>query len=89
MSKRVWDDFVTDMDKQVFQARPVLPWRMRQDQSQYQLTLEESCALLIESFEALAQRQDKQGVTLLLKAIRDGNIHNRYTLAGLLIRAAI
>ena len=75
---------------EVFKARPVLPWRMRQeDDIRYELTLQESCALLIESFEALAQRQDEKGIEMLLKAIRDGNPHNRYTLAGLLIRASL
>ncbi len=76
-------------DKEVFKARPVLPWKMRQENTQYQLTLEESCALLIESFEALAESQDEKGIEMLLKAIRDGNVHNRYTLAGLLMRASI
>ena len=76
-------------DKEVFKARPVLPWKMRQDDTRYQLTLEESCALLIESFEALAQRQDEKGIDALLKVIRDGNPHNRYTLAGLLMRASL
>lgn len=76
-------------DKEVFKVRPVLPWKMRQDDTRYQLTLEQSCALLIESFEALAQRQDEKGIDALLKVIRDGNPHNRYTLAGLLMRASL
>lgn len=77
-------------DKEVFKARPILPWRMRQNEDMhYQLTLEESCALLIESFEALARRQDIKGIEALLKAIRNGNPHNRYTLAGLLMRASL
>lgn len=76
-------------DKEVFKARPVLPWRMRQEDTRYELTLQESCALLIESFEALAQRQDEKGIEILLKAIRDGNPHNRYTLAGLLMRSSL
>jgi len=80
-------------DKEVFRARPVLPWKMRQDEDvqsmRYQLSLEESCALLIESFEALAQRQDEKGIEALLKVIRNGNVHNRYTLAGLLMRASL
>lgn len=79
-------------DKEVFKARPVLPWKMRHqgaEDMRYQLTLEESCALLIESFEALAQRQDIKGIEALLKVIRNGNPHNRYTLAGLLMRASL
>lgn len=76
-------------DKEVFQARPILPWRLRQDDSKYQLTLAQASALLIESYEALAQKQDEQGVEALLESIRDGNVHNRYTLAGLLMRASL
>lgn len=74
---------------EVFKARPILPWRMRQEDSTYKLTLAESCALLIESYEALAQSQDEKGIEALLKTIRDGNEHNRYTLAGLLLRAIL
>lgn len=76
-------------DKEVFKARAVLPWKLRQEETRYQLTLEESCALLIESFEALALRQDAKGIEALLRAIRNGNPHNRYTLAGLLMRASL
>jgi HEAT repeat protein len=75
-------------DKEVFQARPVLPWRMREEESRYALTLEESAQLLLESYQALAERQDEKGIELLLKAIRNGNVHNRYTLAGLLMRSS-
>ncbi|MCE5295035.1 MAG: HEAT repeat domain-containing protein [Chlamydiales bacterium] len=74
-------------DKEVFKARPVLPWKMRKKES-HELTLEESCALLIESFDALAQKQDTKGIEALLTVIKNGNIHNRYTLAGLLMRAS-
>ncbi len=76
-------------DKEVFKARPVLPWRLRLDSDRYQLTLEDTSALLIESFEALAQSQDEKGIEVLLQVIRDGNSHNRYTLAGLLMRASL
>lgn len=75
-------------DKNVFQLRPVLPWRMRPEETKYEISLEESYALLIESFEALALRQDEKGIEQLLIVIRDGNVHNRYALAGLLMRSA-
>lgn len=75
-------------DKELFKARQILPWKMRQDDTRYELTLEQSCALLIESFEALSERQDEKAIELLLKIIRDGNVHNRYTLAGLLMRSS-
>ncbi|MBS0635714.1 MAG: HEAT repeat domain-containing protein [Verrucomicrobia bacterium] len=76
-------------DKEIFKARPVLPWKLRQDETRYQLTLAESCALLIESYEALAMHQDQKGMEVLLKSIRNGNKSNRYTLAGLLMRSSV
>lgn len=82
-------ELVTKTQKQaVFQARPLLPWGLRVEDGKYGLTFEESARLLIESFEALAQKQDEEGLKALLLAIRNGNVHNRYTLAGLLIRAS-
>lgn len=66
--------------------RPVVPWGMRLDNSPFELTPEESSNLLIQSYEALADRHDEKGIDLLLDAIRDGHPTNRYVLAGLLIR---
>lgn len=77
-----------NQDEEVFQSRPFLPWSVRADEGKYSLTFEESARLLIESFEALAKKQDEKGIEALLMAIRNGNEHNRYTLAGLLIRAS-
>src|SRR5262245_32135997 len=45
-------------------------------------------ALLIESYEALARKQNEKDLEMLLAAIRDGKVYNRCTLAGLLIRAS-
>ncbi len=76
-------------DKELFKARLVLPWRMRQEKSRHELTLDDSCALVIQSFATLAEMQDEKGIEALLKAIRNGNPHNRYTLAGLLMRSSL
>ncbi len=70
----------------LIQLRPYLPWNYRD--SHYQLTTEDTSRLLVESFEALVQTRDEQGLDLLIEAIRDGNVKNRFALAGLLIRAA-
>lgn len=48
---------------------------------------EPNSQLFISSIEALASRQDDRGVQILLDLIAEGNEKNRYTLAGLLIRA--
>lgn len=68
--------------------RPFLPWEVRDKSSTYQLTPEETSRLLIESFEALIQSQDEQGIDVLLHAIQHGNAKNKYALAGLLIHSA-
>ncbi len=65
--------------------RPFTPWSA--GKNNYELTPEETSRLLIESFEAFTINQDDQGITALLKAIRDGHQTNKYALAGLLLRA--
>lgn len=67
--------------------RPFLPWELRKNTT-YQLNPQETSRLLIESFEAMIQNQDDQGVDVLLHAIQHGNAKNKYALAGLLIHAA-
>ena len=76
----------------LIERRPLLPWSMRGDNAKakksYSITLEEKSRLLVESYEALATSHRKEAITALLNAIKNGNPHNRYLLAGLLIRAA-
>lgn len=52
----------------------------------YELTPEETSQLLVETFETLAQAQNKAGIEALIHAMAYGNPKNRYALAGLLIR---
>ncbi|MDB6081720.1 MAG: hypothetical protein JWO53_992 [Chlamydiia bacterium] len=72
----------------LIQARPILPWKIRSEKSPYSLTLEERSRLLVEAYEALALSHKEESITALLNAIKSGNKHNRYLLAGLLMRAA-
>lgn len=67
--------------------RAFIPFDMREKETAFQLTPEESARLLIESFETIAASQEDKGIDLLLEAIIDGNPKNRYVLAGLLLRA--
>jgi hypothetical protein len=55
--------------------------------SQYTLTSEETSQLLIDSFVAVASRQDEKSIDFLIKAIKLGSTQNRYALVGLLMRA--
>lgn len=72
----------------LIEMRPILPWKIRAEKNPYSLTLEEQSRLLVESFETLALSHREEAISALLDAIKNGNEHNRYLLAGLLIRAA-
>lgn len=61
-------------------------WQMGEDS--YTLTPEETSKLLIQSCQALAQRQDTAGVETLIEVMAEGHAKNRFALAGLLIRAS-
>jgi hypothetical protein len=75
-------------DSSMIRFRPMTPWTaQRSSFSSFELTPEESSLLLIESYQALADRHNSESIDALLRAIRDGNMKNRYVLAGLLIRA--
>lgn len=70
-------------DADLIRLRPILPWKMRLE-SDFVLTAEETSRLLIDSFVAIATSRN---IDFLLRAIRQGNPHNRYALFGLLMRA--
>ena len=55
-------------------------------ESKFSLNPEEQSRLLITVFETLAQAQNHAGIDALIHAIAHGHAHNRYALAGLLIR---
>jgi hypothetical protein len=70
--------------------RPLIPWNLRQPEasgSSFELTPDESSRLLIEAYEALADRHDLEGIDCIVEGIKNGNPQNRYVLAGLLMRA--
>lgn len=71
-----------------FQQRPMIPWQMTAEPDTHSLTLEEQSALLVESFAALAQTQDVEGINILLQALKDTEKPSCYTLSGLLMRAS-
>lgn len=70
-------------DADLIRLRPILPWKIRLE-SDFVLTAEETSRLLIDSFVAIATSRN---IDFLLRAIRQGNPHNRYALFGLLMRA--
>jgi len=70
----------------LIQFRAYNPWESAQ--TSYDLTPAETSRLLIESFQAFAAQQDREGIELLIDMISTGNTKNKYALAGLLLRAA-
>ncbi len=71
--------------EEMIKFRPSLPWHLRKNASPYELTPEESTRLLLEGYQALADRHDEKGIEILLQGIKEGHPKNRYALAGLLI----
>lgn len=82
MKKQINEDLIR------FRAVEPFSWFKKDTKSTFQLTPEETSMLLIQGFEAFTQKQEDQGIDVLLEAIQNGNAINRYALAGLLIRAA-
>lgn len=76
-------------DNDLIQLRPIVPWEYDGELTSYQIMPHETSRLLVEAFEAFAQKQDDRGVDALLDAVRNGNTKNKYALAGLLMRAAL
>ena len=71
----------------MIKLRPFLPRNNRLENSQYNLSAEESSRLLIEMYSALAGRQTQKCIEVIVEAMKKGNYKNRYALAGLLLRA--
>lgn len=74
-------------DNYMIRLRPMLPIKSRKEISEYSLSAEETSRLLIDSYAALASRQDQKSIDIVLNALKIGNEKNRYALAGLLMRA--
>jgi HEAT repeat protein len=73
----------------LIELRPPLPWEERDPHHYQNILPHENSRLLVETFEAFTQRQDDQGINILIEAIKSGFQKNRYALAGLLLRAAL
>jgi HEAT repeat protein len=69
------------------QFRHPLPLYKRPLISRYDLSPEETSRLLIEIYQAIADRHTKEGIDLILRAMRHNSATTRPALAGLLLRA--
>ncbi len=70
----------------MIEFRPMVPMEKRMINSSYELTPEDNSRLLIESFQALSEKQHESSLNILLDSINKGNPKNRHVLAGLLLR---
>lgn len=74
-------------ETQIVQFRPSMQREFTQLPSTFELTPEESSRLLIESYQAIAERRDTQSIQILFDALADAEGGNQYILAGILLRA--
>lgn len=73
-------------ESEMIRFRPVVTLDKRLVNSPHELTPEDSSRLLIEVYQTMAERQQESSIDILLDALANGNIKNRYVLAGLLLR---
>lgn len=72
---------------QLIQFRPMVDRSPdMSDFSPFDLTPEAHSRLLIECYEAVAEKREERSIEMLLEAIAEGNPKNRAALAGLLLR---
>ena len=87
-----WKEYLEDWiqrnkDSEMIRFRPIVPLDQRLTNSPHELTPEDSSRVLIEVYQALAEKQQESSIQILLEAMRGGNLKNRYVLAGLLLKA--
>lgn len=71
---------------ELIRFRPMLT-RDQKMSDAFDLTPEENSRLLIETYQAFAERNDARSIDTLIEVIKEGNPKNRPALAGLLLRA--
>lgn len=83
---RIKNFLLANIKEEMIKFHPLLP-RQLDDISIYSLNPLETSNLLMDIFEALASKQDEKSIKTVIEAIQKTNSHNRYVLAGILIRA--
>ncbi len=74
---------------QLIEFKPTIERGSRQDKntSNYQLSPEENSGFFIEAMNSMANKHDIDCVEIILKTMKDGNVKNRFALAGLLLKS--
>ncbi|MCH9633827.1 MAG: hypothetical protein S4CHLAM7_05610 [Chlamydiae bacterium] len=71
----------------MIRLKPIVPWSKKSSSSKFELTAEEKSQLLIQSYLAIALRQEEGGIEMILSHLDAQNSKNKYALAGILIKA--
>ncbi len=85
--ERLYDWIHQKKGGDLIRFRPMGPLKRRFQNNPFELTPEEHSRLLIESYQAVADRHDDKGINALLEALKSGKSKNRPLIAGLLLRA--
>ena len=86
--QHIYNYLKREKDHELFQFRKILSWTDRKETANsFFLTPEETSRLVIESYQALIEEYEMDGINILLTALREGHKKNRFLLAGLLLKA--
>lgn len=65
----------------------VTPWNKKKIPSQYEINPFETSQLMMEAYISIAEKQDEDGIQVLLNNLENNDLKNKYAIAGLLILA--
>jgi hypothetical protein len=87
-----WKDIVlkwiaSEKYHRLVRIKGVTPWSKKQLPSQYEINPFETSQLMMEAYLAIAEKQDDEGIQVLLDNLVNNNLKNKYAIAGLLILA--
>ena len=72
---------------EMIRFKPVMAKSKAEANLKYELTTEESSALLVEAYIQISQQQTEESLDLLIEGIKQGHPKNRGLMAGLLLKA--
>ena len=72
----------------IIQIRPLISWIHKKQDTHFDLSAEETSNLLIQSYFSIAQKQDEDGLLVLLDHLSNFESKNKYALAGILMKAS-
>ncbi len=86
--EKLFEELRRDTSEDLLPLPVILPWDPAPASSPFEITPEENARLLLEAYLSIAEKQDPEGLKILLNRLNKTSLKNRYILAGILIRAA-